>query len=247
MIQIEHLSKRYKKLQALDDVSAVFNKGEVVALIGPNGSGKTTLIKCILSMVKPGSGKILFNNQPVDKQVAYRRQIGYMPQISQYPHNMKVRQVFDMLKDIRNEQNDIDRELYENFEIERIDQKSMQSLSGGTRQKVSAALAFLFHPEVYILDEPTAGLDPLASEILKDKISVEKSKNKLLIITSHVISDLDELATHIAYMQEGEIRFFDTITFLKDHTGEDRLGKAIASLMKHGYNKRDEAQVHNRL
>ena len=237
MIKIEHLSKRYKKLQALDDLSVEFKKGEVIALIGPNGSGKTTLIKCILSMVKPDSGSILFDNKPVNEQVEYRRYIGYMPQISQYPHNMKVRQVFDMLKDIRNEQTNIDVDLYENFNIKSIEQKTMQSLSGGTRQKVSAALAFLFHPEVYILDEPTAGLDPLATEILKEKINIEKKKNKLILITSHVMSDLDELATHVVYLQEGGLKFFDTISFLKNHTGEDRLGKAIAWLMKHGANK----------
>lgn len=236
MIQIEHLSKRYNKLKALDDVSVSFKKGDVVALIGPNGSGKTTLIKCILSMVKPDKGRILFDNQPVNNQVDYRKLIGYMPQISQYPHNMKVRQVFEMLKDIRNEKSVIDTELFDNFDLKSIEHKTMQSLSGGTKQKVSAALAFLFHPEVLILDEPTAGLDPLASEILKDKIFKEKEKNKLILITSHVMSDLDELATHIVYLQDGKLRFFDTITHLKDQTGEDRLGKAIARLMKHGYN-----------
>ncbi len=232
MIRIEHLSKRYKKLQALDDVSVGFNKGEVIALTGPNGSGKTTLIKCILSMVKPDSGKILFNNQPINEQVDYRGSIGYMPQISQYPHNMKLRQVFDMLKDIRHEQTNIDSDLYKNFDIQSIEQKAMQSLSGGTRQKVSAALAFLFHPEVMILDEPTAGLDPLATEILKEKIVKEKEKNKLILIASHVMNDLDELATHIVYLQDGKLQFFDTIDFLKNQTGEDRLGKAIAWLMK---------------
>lgn len=237
MIKIEHISKRYKKLQALDNVSVEFIKGQVVALIGPNGSGKTTLIKSILSMVKPDSGRILFDNKPVIDQVEYRRHIGYMPQISQYPHNMRVHQVFDMLKDIRNEQTNIDVDLYNTFNIKSIEQKTMQSLSGGTRQKVSAALAFLFHPDVFILDEPTAGLDPLATEILKEKINKEKKKNKLILITSHVMSDLDELATHIVYLQEGRLQFFDTISFLKNHTGEDRLGRAIAWLMKHELNK----------
>ena len=237
MIKIEHLSKRYKKLQALDDISVEFVKGQVVALIGPNGSGKTTLIKSILSMVKPDRGIILFDTKPVNEQVDYRQHIGYMPQISQYPHNMKVRQVFEMLKDIRNEQTNIDADLYNAFNIKSIEQKTMQSLSGGTRQKVSASLAFLFHPNVYILDEPTAGLDPLATEILKEKIHMEKKKNKLILITSHVMSDLDELATHIVYLQDGRLQFYNSISFLKNHTGEDRLGKAIAWLMKHGLNK----------
>jgi Cu-processing system ATP-binding protein len=108
----------------------------------------------------------------------------------------------------------------------------MRTLSGGTRQKVSAALAFLFNPDVLILDEPTAGLDPLSSEILKEKILKEKSKNKLILITSHILSDLDELTTHIMYLQEGKQEFFKEIDQLREETGELKLGKAIARIMK---------------
>jgi Cu-processing system ATP-binding protein len=108
----------------------------------------------------------------------------------------------------------------------------MRTLSGGTRQKVSAALAFLFDPEVLILDEPTAGLDPLSSEILKEKILKEKRKNKLILITSHILSDLDELTTHIMYLQEGKMEFFKEIDQLREETGELKLGKAIARIMK---------------
>ena len=83
----------------------------------------------------------------------------------------------------------------------------MRTLSGGTRQKVSAALAFLFNPIVLILDEPTAGLDPVASEILKEKIISQKEKGKLVLITSHVLSELDDLVTRVIYMQDGKLDF----------------------------------------
>jgi Cu-processing system ATP-binding protein len=233
MIRIEHINKRFKKLQVLDNISAAFDKGQVVSLIGPNGSGKTTLIKSILGMVKPNSGKIFVDEQLIDNDPSYRCKIGYMPQIGRYPDNMKVGQLFSMLKHIRKTgDNKNDDELINKFELEKIFEKPMRTLSGGTRQKVSAAVAFLFNPAILILDEPTAGLDPLSSEILKEKILAEKKKNKLILITSHILSDLDELTTHVMYMQEGKMLFFKDIGTLQEETGELRLGKAIARIMK---------------
>ena len=233
MIRIEHISKRFRKLQALDDISAVFNKGQVISLIGPNGSGKTTLIKCILGMVRPNDGKIFVDDQLINGDPSYREKIGYMPQIGRYPDNMKVGQLFKMLQRIRNmDETKVDNYLVEQFELKKIFEKPMRTLSGGTRQKVSAAVAFLFDPAILILDEPTAGLDPLASEILKEKIVTEKKKNKLILITSHILSDLDELTTHIMYMQEGKMQFFKDMEALQEETGELRLGKAIARIMK---------------
>ncbi len=233
MIRIEHISKRFKKLQALNDITATFSKGQVVSLIGPNGSGKTTLIKSILGMVRPDKGKILVDEIPINGDPSYREKIGYMPQIGRYPDNMKVGQLFKMLMNIRNtDESKTDNFLIEQFELKKIFEKPMRTLSGGTRQKVSAAVAFLFDPAILILDEPTAGLDPLASEILKAKILEEKKKGKLILITSHILSDLDELTTHIIYMQEGKMQFFNNIETLQEETGEIRLGKAIARIMK---------------
>ena len=233
MIRIEQLGKKFRKLQALDNINAVFNKGQVVSLIGPNGSGKTTLIKSILGMVKPASGKIYFDGQAVSDDPVYRGRIGYMPQIGRYPDNMKVGQLFRMMKSIRNVSPDsVDDELIQKFNLPAIFDKPMRTLSGGTRQKVSAALAFLFSPEVLILDEPTAGLDPLSSEILKEKILKEKNNHKLILITSHILSDLDELTTHVMYLQEGRIMFYKDLQALREETGENRLARAIARFMK---------------
>jgi Cu-processing system ATP-binding protein len=170
MIRIENINKRFRRLQALDNISAVLSKGQVVSLIGPNGSGKTTLIKSILGMVKPDSGRIYVNDELINGNPSYRENIGYMPQIGRYPDNMKVGQLFRMLQNIRGvAENKTDKKLIEQFELEKIFEKPMRTLSGGTRQKVSAAIAFLFDPAILILDEPTAGLDPLSSEILKQK------------------------------------------------------------------------------
>ncbi len=231
MIHIEALYKKFRRLQVLDNISARFSAGQVIALIGPNGSGKTTLIKSILGMVHPDKGTIRVKDQLVNGDPAYRQFIGYMPQIGRYPDNMKVGQLFEMMKKIRGSES-VDTDLLTRFDIPKIYEKPMRTLSGGTRQKVSAALAFLFDPPILVLDEPTAGLDPLSSEILKEKIIQEKKKNKLILITSHVLSDLEELTTHIMYLQEGKMQFLKDLETLQEETGEIKLSKAIAKLMR---------------
>ncbi|KAB7726820.1 ATP-binding cassette domain-containing protein [Rudanella paleaurantiibacter] len=237
MITVTKLEKSYGRLKVLQPLSATFQAEQAVSLIGPNGSGKTTFIKSILGLVVPDAGEISFLGEPIRGGWQYRRDIGYMPQIGRYPDNMKIRQVFAMMKDLRGtnqspaQSNYLDEELIRAFGLPALFDKTMQSLSGGTRQKVSACLAFLFDPKVLILDEPTAGLDPLASEILKDKILKEKAKGKLILITSHVLSDLDELTTDVMYLQDGQLQFFKPVEWLQDITGEVKLGRAIASIM----------------
>lgn len=231
MIRISGLEKRFKKLVALNDIHVQFNKSQVISLIGPNGSGKTTLIKCILGLVRPDRGQIELDGASIFKDESYRKKIGYMPQIGRYPDQMKVGQLFSLLKSIRSSVN-LDEEMLELYKLHDIWEKPMRSLSGGTRQKVSAAVAFLFDPEILILDEPTAGLDPLSSELLKEKIQREKAKGKLILITSHILSDLDDLTTHVLYLQEGTIQFNGNLNELKQQTGEEKFGKAIARFMK---------------
>lgn len=232
MIIASNVSKKFGKLTALNNVSVTCSKGECIALIGPNGSGKTTLIKSILGMVVYNSGFITFNGKNILHDWQYRAHIGYMPQIGRYPDNMTIGQMLDMMKDIRRRRNGIlDEELVQQFKLNEILHKRMRTLSGGTRQKVSAALAFLFDPDVLILDEPTAGLDPVATEILKGKIITEKKKGKLVLITSHILSELDELVTQVIYMQEGNLIFHKNIQALRAETGCEKLSGAIATVM----------------
>src|SRR5690606_16964289 len=224
--------KKFGRMVALDSISLSCNKGQTIALIGPNGSGKTTFIKCLLGMVIPDSGFITVNQENISRSWEYRQHIGYMPQISRFPDNMAIEQVIDMVKDIRKKKvQELDEELIANFDLQSMYGKRMRTLSGGTRQKVSACLAFLFNPDILILDEPTAGLDPVSTELLKDKISAERQKNKLILITSHVLSDLDELISDVVYMQEGKPLFHKSLQALKVETDTDRLSAAIARVM----------------
>lgn len=232
MLQLQQIDKSFGKLRVLKNVTVTFSAGQSVAIIGPNGSGKTTLIKAILGMVRPDAGHILFRSRRIDGQSEYRAAIGYMPQIGRYPENMKIGQLFDMMRDLRQTPGQrLDEELIEAYRLPDLYHKPMRTLSGGTRQKVSAALAFLFDPAVMILDEPTAGLDPLSAEILKDKVSRGICSNKLFLITSHILSDLEELTSEVLYLSDGELVFFKPLEELRQETGEMRLGRAIARIM----------------
>ncbi|SDC06232.1 ABC transporter ATP-binding protein [Niabella drilacis] len=234
MIVIKNISKRFGKLQALDHLSLQLSRGACVALIGPNGCGKTTLIKSLLGMVLPDEGSLIFNGQDIRHNNEYRRQIGYMPQIGRYPENMTIGQVIGMIKGIRNSNETPDYELYEQFGIDRMLHKKMRTLSGGTTQKVSATLAFLFHPPVLILDEPTAGLDPVAAEILKAKIADAKNKGRLILITSHLLSELEGMVNQVVFMQEGKLLLHKDTTELKAVTGQKTIKEAIVHLLKTG-------------
>ena len=232
MIEIKNISKKFGKLEVLKNVSVSCNSGQCIALIGPNGCGKTTLIKSILGMVIPDSGSMEFNQKSIFGDYLYREKIGYMPQIGRYPDTMTIGEIIEMVKKIRNSKDNLDEDLFRDFEIEKMLNKQMRTLSGGTTQKISAVLAFLFNPNVLILDEPTAGLDPLASELLKEKIIKEKEKGKLIIITSHLLSELDDLISEIIFMQDGKIFFHKKVNELREETQEDKISKAIAKILR---------------
>lgn len=233
MLQTTHLHKSFGKLKVLDDVTVRMDAGQAISLVGPNGSGKTTFLKCVLGLVIPDSGTMVLNGVPILGTWDYRRHLGYMPQIGRYPDNMRVSQVFEMVQEMRQGSfSSLDEELMHSFEVSKFANKTMRTLSGGTRQKVSACLAFLFNPDVLILDEPTAGLDPVSSEILKEKVLAEKAKGKLVLVTSHILSDLEELTTDVMYIIDGKIQFYQPIEELKSRTGEQKLNRALAKVMK---------------
>jgi Cu-processing system ATP-binding protein len=233
MIDATSVAKKFGKLLALNDVTVSLRYGQTISLIGPNGSGKTTFIKSLLGLVVPDKGEILFDGTDIRTGSEYRNRIGYMPQISRFPENIRIAQLFDMVRDIRKSRiAKEDEDLVMTYDLHRMKDKPLRTLSGGTRQKVSACLAFLFDPPVIILDEPTAGLDPLSAEQLKDKIRLEKEKGKLILITSHILSDLDDITSEVVYMQEGKLRFHKTIEAIRADTGEEKLARAIAQIMK---------------
>ncbi len=232
MITVNNLKKKFGKLEALKGVDVTFNPGEITAVLGPNGAGKTTLIKSILGLVRPDEGTIYFDEKPLKGDYTYRERIGYMPQQARYPENLTVKEILGMIRDLRNYPEKQDEELVKMFNLESEMNKQFKTLSGGNKQKMSAVLAFLFCPDVLFLDEPTAGLDPIASSKLKDKIITEKNNGKTIILTSHIMSEIQELADKVVYLLEGRLHFVTTVPNLLDDTGQPNLERALASKLE---------------
>lgn len=231
ILELQEVIKSFGKVKVLKGINASFNKGEIVALIGPNGSGKTTMLKSVLGLILPESGKIFVDDKIITNDFTYREKIGYMPQIAKYPENLKVKELIKLVRELRNNQKNTDEELYSELKISALLDKNLGALSGGQKQKVGAYIAFLFNPSIIILDEPTAGLDPVSTEIIKQKILREKEKEKLIIITTHIMQDAEELSDRLIYLLEGTI-FIDTnITELKKETKENTLNKALAKII----------------
>lgn len=230
MITIKNLNKSYGKQHVLHDINLTLEQRQCIGFVGPNGCGKTTLMKCILGLVTPQSGEVLVNGMNVQENQSYRQHIGFMQQNSCFPENMSVRETFRTIQDVRGTNTGLDKELYDAYEIESIAEKKTKTLSGGTSQKVNAALAFLFNPDILILDEPTASLDPLAANILKEKIV--KEKNKLVFITSHILSELEGIVTHIIFMEEGHILFFKPVDQLLKESQQDNVSQAVMYYLK---------------
>ncbi len=230
MIKINNLHKKFGKLVVLDGLDLEINSGGIFAILGPNGSGKTTLIKSILGMVIPNAGDIKINEQSVLKKWEYRNQINYLPQIANFPVNLSVKELISMVKNLRPKKaNDTD--LIKLFSLEPFLDKKLGNLSGGTKQKVNLVLTFMFDSELIILDEPTTGLDPIALIHLKELIQKEKSKGKTILITSHIMSFVEEVAGEIVFLLDGEIYFKGSIVDLKKQTNQVDLEHAIANLI----------------
>lgn len=211
MINIANLCKSYGKFDILKSISINIDKGQIVTLMGPNGSGKTTLLKCILGLVIPDRGEINVDGVNIKNNFEYRHKIGYMPQTAFFPENLKVSDVIQIIKEIRGVKTATDNDVYESYGIENFNGKKISSLSQGMKQKVSSALTFMFDSEILILDEPTAGLDPLSAEFMKEKIRREKEKGKLIIITTHILNEMEELSDRLIFLLEGEVRVDKTI------------------------------------
>ena len=232
MIGIDHLHKRFGKFVALHDVSLSISRGSVTGIIGPNGSGKSTLIKCLLGLVRPTSGSIAINGTVLDGSSEYRQAIGYMPQIARFPQDLTVSEIIDLVKGLRKEKAALESELINRFDLKQALTKRTRTLSGGTRQKLSMVLAGMYDPDLLILDEPTAGLDPISNINLKNFLTTHREKKRTVLVTTHSMSDLEELADEVIVIIDGRIRFSGPIRDLKFQTGEIRLDVAVARLLE---------------
>jgi len=231
LISITNLVKDFGKNHVLKNIDLAIESGKVTAIVGPNGSGKTTLIKTILGLVRPTDGTIEVDGTRVTEDYLYRNKIGYMPQIARYPDNLTGNEIVTLIKSIRESNEFSDVELMAPLKLEVEMEKPFKNLSGGTKQKISALIAFAFNPKIIILDEPTAGLDPISSSYFKDLVLKQKEKKKTIILTSHLMNEVQELSDEIVFLLEGGIKFKGTIQSLLEDKKETKLERAIAELM----------------
>lgn len=232
MITIDNVKKTFGLHEVLKGIHLLIPDGQATGIVGPNGSGKTTLIKTILGLVKPDSGNIIIDNTKLNGDYNYRRDIGYMPQQARYPENMYVSELFRFITDLRGQEACYLDELVNKFKLEGELEKPLRVLSGGNRQKVGATLAMMFNPSILFFDEPTAGLDPHASFIFKERIRNEKTDGKTILITSHIMSELEQLVDYVVFILEGEIKYYGSVDNLLKENRQDRLEGAIAQMME---------------
>jgi len=236
MIEIKNIHKKFGKVEVLKGLDLSINSdpsgGAIFAILGPNGSGKTTLIKSILGMVIPNSGQIEIQGESVLKKHQYRNNINYLPQIANFPSNLSVSELIKMVKNLRPKPAS-DQDLIHLFGLEPFLDKKLGNLSGGTKQKVNILLTFMFDSPLIILDEPTTGLDPLSLINLKNIIVAEKEKGKTILITSHIMSFVEEMADEIVFLLDGKIYFKGTLTAIKEQTDQTDLEHAIAAILTH--------------
>lgn len=230
MITLNSISKRFGKNQVLNNIDFTIGEGRVISMLGPNGSGKSTLIKCILNLVRPNSG-IIHVNEYLSTDVRARKAISYMPQVARFAENISAQRLFQLISDLRGEVCNPDH-LIEYFELEAHVAKPLGNLSGGSRQKVSAVLAFMFNSPIIILDEPTVGLDPVSRVNFKKLVLEEKAKGKTIFFTSHIMSDVEEVADEIAFLLDGRIVFQGDPEVLMQQTEQTNLERAIAAFIK---------------
>ena len=230
MIVARGLAKSYGSVAVLRGLNLEIARGRVTAIVGPNGAGKTTFIKALLGLTRPDAGILTFDGVAIGDDAAYRARIGYMPQIAHFPENLTGTELLALLRDLRGA-GSLDERLIDQLGLRDAVDKKLRVLSGGTRQKVNAVAAFLFAPDLYVLDEPTSGLDPVSSGILKQRILAERVAERTIILTSHILSEIDELADDVVFLDEGQVRFAGGVPELKLVTGHGTMERAIAALM----------------
>ena len=237
MIQVENLTKVYGATRAVDDVTFSVRKGEVLGFLGPNGAGKSTTMKMLTCYLAPTGGRAKVAGFDVfDDSLEVRKHLGYLPEDTPLYKDMTVLEYLQFAAAMRGMASDRSekriKEIGGRCGLSEVAGKLVGELSKGYRQRVGLAQAMLHDPDILILDEPTAGLDPMAVEALKEKILSKKNIDKTFLITSHIMSDLDELSSHLVYLEDGKVLFNDTIDLLKEETGESKLGRAVATIMK---------------
>lgn len=215
VVSIKHLTKWYGKTRGIDDVSFEIHRGEVFGFLGPNGAGKTTTIRTLLGLINRTSGDAtLLGQDAFANNLELRKRIGYLPGVASTYTNYTARKYLALISHLRR----IDCTEKINEYAQRLDlnlDMHIHDLSKGNKQKVSVIQAFMHQPELLFLDEPTSGLDPLVQREFEKLLDETKARGATVVLSSHVLSEVEHLANRVAIINEGRIVLVDEISSLK--------------------------------
>lgn len=217
-IKIDDLHKSYGENKALNGLNLDIEKGEIYGFLGPNGAGKTTAIKMILGLVKPEKGDItILGKDALENSISVREKVGYLPEKLEMYEGLTVNENLKFLCELKGCPNEDIGKLLEEFEIEDWRDKKLKSLSKGMLQRVGFLQTTIGNPDLYILDEPTSGLDPRVRRWVKDKILELNKMGKTIFLSSHILSEVQELCDRVGFIKEGRlIAEGDVDTFFDD-------------------------------
>ena len=215
-LSVDHLSKRFGKFVALDDVTLSVQPGEIVGLLGPNGAGKSTLMKCITGLLRPSTGSVHIGDAPARSSEANGK-IGYIPEVpsvydllTPWEHMQFTALAFDL-----SEWKPAAEDLLERFDLDDKRNSLAGELSKGMRQKILIACALLHQPALYLFDEPTVGLDPQAQRELTDEMRRLRSEGAALLVSTHILAQIERLADRAVILNHGKIVAAGTLDELR--------------------------------
>jgi ABC-2 type transport system ATP-binding protein len=223
MLEALNLSKSFDNAQALDEVSFTVSPGNVFALMGPNGAGKTTTMRLLMDILKPDEGEILYKNEPRSK--LRRNLFGYLPEERGLYQRAKVLDLLvyvGMLNRLSHHRAEIEAIRYlDKLGLVDYTQKRVNELSKGMQQKIQFILAMLHDPDILILDEPFAGLDPVNQMVLRDIVNENKKEGKIIILSTHQMSEVEIMADHILLLNQGRTIIEGTLEEIKSRFQEN--------------------------
>ena len=215
-IQVNHLSKEFGTIRALDDVNFSIPQGHIIALVGPNGAGKSTLIRLLTSIMSPTSGSaIIYGNDTVTQADEVKRKTGLLPEesalydkLTVYEYCEFIGALYDMNKGEIREKFDI---LARRLDIHTMEDRLIETLSKGQKQKVSLIVAFLHSPLLLLLDEPMANLDVISQIEVKKMLREYRSQDRSIVIATHLLENVKDLCEMIVVIDKGRIRFVGSL------------------------------------
>lgn len=217
IIEIKHLNKNYGKYDILKDVNLNLDQGKIVGLCGPNGAGKTTLIKILSGLLRAYEGEVLVGGQPIGKNS--KALISYLPDINYFDDSITAKKADSLYKDMYADyDSQIFLELLEKMKLD-YDQP-LKKMSKGMKEKFQLALCLSRQAEIYLIDEPIAGVDPASRDLIIETILGTYHEDALIIISTHLIQDIEAVLDEVIFLKEGEVMLHENCDELRERTGQ---------------------------